>query len=138
MAQPARILAVDDERSVTELLRLILETAGYEVITTERSDEAARWLAEPDRPFDLLVTDIRMGPIDGMELLRLAKRARPSLPVIMVTAYASEEAREEARRLGAGAYLGKPFSVAELLATIARELKRAAATPVPPAESPGA
>jgi len=137
MPQRARVLVVDDEPSVTGMLRIVLESAGHEVVATERSDEAATWLAEPDHHFDLMISDIRMKPLDGIELLRRARRLRPSLPVILVTAYESDETRAEASRLGARAYVTKPFAVDDLLEAVARELERGAAQSGPKAGSHG-
>ena len=122
MGLKKRILVVDDEPRVTELLRLLLEGAGYGVVATEDSARAAELLRTAAEAFDAMVSDIRMIPIDGIELLRLSRKVRPAMPVIMVTAYASEETEEEAKALGAAEYIAKPFQIAELLAAVERAL----------------
>jgi DNA-binding NtrC family response regulator len=121
----ARILVVDDEATLTTMLRLLLETEGHTVRTTERGQVAAEWLRTTDEAIDLMITDMRMSPLTGMDLLRLAREVRPAMPVILLTAYASRETAEEARQLGAFAYLPKPFQMPKLLAAVNEALAKA-------------
>ena len=117
-----RILIVDDEPSMTRLLSLLLESEGYDVIATEDGSQAAAWLRAKDQPFDLMITDVRMTPMDGMELLRLARESRSAMPVLMVTAYASDGTAKEARRMGACDYISKPFRMEQFLDAVKKAL----------------
>jgi CheY-like chemotaxis protein len=84
----------------------------YEVITAASGDEAVKKLI--DNPFDLVITDIRMPGMDGLELLSLIKSKYPSTEVIVMTAYGSPEKREEALQKGARFYIEKPFEIREI------------------------
>jgi DNA-binding NtrC family response regulator len=127
VADQKRILVVDDEPSVTQLLRMLLQLQGHRVTSTERSEEAAQWLQDLSLPFDLMVSDIRMTPVDGLELLRIARKMRPTMPVILVTAYDSEGIRAEACQNGVFEFLTKPFPVAALRTAVTRALQSASA-----------
>lgn len=116
----ARILLVDDEPSILSVLTALLKAESYEVVPI-LGGEKARDLIKTE-PFDLMISDIRMTPVNGMELLRLAHDERPQLPVIMLTAYGSVETAIEALKLGAFDYVTKPFKVDELLITVQRAL----------------
>jgi DNA-binding NtrC family response regulator len=116
----ARILLVDDEGDVVTVLRTFLETWwGYDVLSTTDGEEAVK-LLKSRKKIDLLISDIRMLPIDGMQLLRLARKARPSMPVVMITAYSSESLMEEAKKMGAFDFIPKPFRPEVLLSTVER------------------
>jgi len=117
----ARILLVDDEPSILSVLGTLMKVEGHEPVPV-RGGEKAREMSESDR-FDLMISDIRMSPIDGMELLRLAHSARPDMAVIMLTAYGSVETAVEAMKAGAFDYVTKPFKVDELLITVKRALE---------------
>ena len=95
----------------------LLKAQGHDVISTEKSDEAAE-IIKSDQVLDMMISDIRMNPINGMELLKLARKLRPEMPVMMVTAYDSEETAQEAMNLGAFGYLAKPFKTQELLGKV--------------------
>jgi two-component system, NtrC family, response regulator PilR len=117
-----RILVVDDERSMRELLLIVLRREGHEVRLAEDGPSA---VAEMERePVDLLISDIKMPGMSGVEVLREAKRIDPDMVGIMVTAYASTESAVEALRLGAYDYLTKPFDVEELKAKVRNALER--------------
>ncbi len=116
----ARVLLVDDEPSILSVLGTLLKAEGYEVVAA-LGGEKARDLLKSER-FDLMVSDIRMSPINGMDLLRLAHDEHPAMPVIMLTAYGSVETAIEALKLGAFDYVTKPFKVDELLITVQRAL----------------
>ncbi len=117
----SRILVVDDEPDMVENYARILKRAGYQCTTTT---DPARALAllELERP-DLLLTDVKMPGIDGVEVLRRAHEIDPALPVILVTAFATVEAAVGAIKEGAFDYLPKNFSVEQLRLTIERGLR---------------
>ena len=116
--RPARILVVDDERSMRELLAIVLRREGYEVLLAE-SGRAAIDVLERE-PVDLLISDIKMPDLSGVEVLRAAKRIDQDILGIMITAFASTETAVEAMRLGACDYLSKPFDI-DLLKMKVRE-----------------
>ncbi|MBM4143805.1 MAG: sigma-54-dependent Fis family transcriptional regulator [Lentisphaerae bacterium] len=120
----ARILIVDDEASIRLVLRSVLRANGYETTEAGGGDEAlARIKSEA---IDLMLCDIRMAPMNGVEVLQKALPLSPSLPVIMLTAYGSVDTAEEAMKLGAFNYLTKPWRLPELLVNIRRALSREA------------
>ncbi len=115
------ILVVDDELSMRELLELMLTRAGYRVFCAESGKEAVSMIKSADH--DLILCDIRLGDIDGLEVLRAAKQKNPNTIVIMISAYASTETAVEAMNLGAYDYVPKPFDNMELKATISKALE---------------
>ena len=115
---PPRILVVDDERSMRELLAIVLRREGYEVLLAENG-RAAIGLLERE-PVDLLISDIKMPDMSGVEVLRAAKSIDPDILGIMITAFASTDTAVEAMRLGACDYLSKPFDI-DLLKMKVRE-----------------
>jgi two-component system, NtrC family, response regulator PilR len=118
----ARILIVDDERSMREMLEILLRREGYDVAAAENGTAAIALLQE--RPFDMLISDVRMPDVSGIEVLRTAKALNPGIIGIMVTAYGSKESIQEVLRLQAADYLDKPFNVEELKFRIRKELER--------------
>ncbi|MBM3294611.1 MAG: sigma-54-dependent Fis family transcriptional regulator [Candidatus Aminicenantes bacterium] len=106
------ILIVDDEKSLLELLTVVFRKEGYRVKTNAGTPKVLEMVEEEE--FDLVVTDIRMPQVDGMELLRRVKAAKPLVPVIMITAYGSVKQAVEALKNGALDYVTKPFDVEEL------------------------
>ncbi len=116
----AKILVVDDEPGMLEVLSTLLRQEGHEVVPTLSGEKALEIIGE--QPFDLVITDIKMEPVDGMDVLRAAKRADPGFAVIVITAYATVETAVEAMKLGAYDYVGKPFKVDELKLTVERAL----------------
>ena len=121
---PDRILIVDDDASLRESLQLVLAAEGYDVAAVE--DGAAALRQTEAAPCDVILCDIRMPGMDGMELLPQLVRRLPTTTVIMMSAYGTEELALEAMNLGAYDYLAKPFQPAEALFTIrkARERER--------------
>ncbi len=105
----SRILVVDDEESMRQLLEIALGKDGHR-ITLADSGKAATKLIDQNS-FDLVISDIKMPDMSGVDVLRHVKETEPGTPVIMVTAYASAETAVEALRLGAYDYLTKPFKV---------------------------
>jgi two-component system, NtrC family, response regulator PilR len=122
ISRTVRVLVVDDERSMRELLAIVLGREGYEVFAAEHGQAALAVLER--QHFDLLVSDIRMPDMSGVELLRAARDLQPDLIAIMMTAYASTETAVEALRLGARDYLIKPFNVEELKLRIRDHLEK--------------
>src|SRR6516162_3388575 len=113
-----RILVVDDERSMRELLAIVLRREGYDVLLAENGKSAIATLEK--EPVDILISDIKMPDLSGVEVLRAAKRVDQDILGIMITAFASTETAVEAMRLGACDYLSKPFDV-DLLRMKVRE-----------------
>ena len=119
--RPARVLVVDDERSMRELLAIVLRREGYEVLTAENGQTA---IATLERELvDLLICDIKMPDMNGVEVLRAAKRIDHDVVAMMVTAFASTQTAVEAMRLGACDYLSKPFDVDELRMKVREKLE---------------
>jgi two-component system, NtrC family, response regulator PilR len=110
------ILVVDDELSMREFLKILLEKEGYEVITASDAASALEYIRIED--FDLVLSDIKMPGMGGLTLLEKIKEINNSLPVIMITAYASPENAVVAMRSGAFDYITKPFKVDEILKII--------------------
>jgi two-component system response regulator HydG len=119
----ARVLVVDDQLAMAETLADGLAERGYETRPIDSSREAARLLAQ--EPFDLVVTDLRMPGQDGIALLEVSKRADPTRPVIVMTAYSAVDTAIESIRRGAYHYLTKPFKVEELALFVERALDEA-------------
>ncbi|MDP1568871.1 MAG: sigma-54 dependent transcriptional regulator [Vicinamibacterales bacterium] len=118
----ARVLVVDDERSMREMLSIVLKREGYHVTAADNGTAAVAVLER--EPVDVLLSDIRMPDLSGVEVLRAAKAANPGIIGIMMTAFASKESAVEAMRLGAVDYLDKPFNVDELKLKIRQHLEK--------------
>jgi len=117
-----RVLVADDERSMRDLLAIMLKQAGHDVALAEGGAEAIEALKR--EPFDLIVTDLRMREVDGLAVLRAAKEHSPQTVVLVITAFASTETAVEAMKLGAYDYITKPFKMDEIKLTIANALER--------------
>jgi two-component system response regulator PilR (NtrC family) len=117
-----RVLVVDDEPSMRELLGIMLGKEGFEVLAAESRAAAAAVLSRG--PVDLVVTDVRLPDGDGIEVLRHVKAASPETVVIVMTAFGSTETAVAALKLGAHDYLVKPFDVDELRLVIRNALER--------------
>ena len=101
--QQPRILVVDDEPSMRQMLAIVLKREGYDVSLAENGRSAVAALERG--PFDLLISDIKMPDMSGVDVLRAAKQVDPDILGIMITAFASTETAIEAMRLGACDYL---------------------------------
>jgi two-component system response regulator PilR (NtrC family) len=121
-ADSARILVVDDERSMREMLAILLKREGHEVTVAENGKTAIDLLNR--RPFDLVVSDARMPDLDGLEVLRHARSVNPSVIAIMVTAYGSPDLLRGVAQLGVNDYVEKPFNTEVLRFRIRKELDR--------------
>lgn len=113
-----KILIVDDEVRILILLQSLLKANGYETATAKDGNEALELIRKGG--ISLVITDLRMAPMDGLALITQAKTINPKLPVILLTAYASVETAIDAMKCGAFDYLTKPFKVDEMLATVKR------------------
>lgn len=112
----AKILIVDDEPKVLKLLETLLRVDGQDPVTANDGPAALKLLSE--QSFDLMISDIRMTPMDGMELFRNVHEKWPHLPVILLTAYGAIETAQSAMQNGVFDYLTKPFKVDELIRTV--------------------
>ncbi len=115
------IFVVDDEKSHRMMLRAHLEEEGFEVVEATDGQDAVERVKE--RPFDLVLIDIRMPIMDGMEALKHIKKITPAVPVIMMTAYGSINSAVEALKSGAEDYLPKPLDMDEILIKIKKALR---------------
>ena len=117
-----RILIVDDEEGMRRLLSRVLTREGYETSAVGSGAEALRLVAS--ERFDLVVTDIKMPEMDGLQLLAELKEYEPSLPIIVITAYGTIENAVQALRSGAYDYIAKPFENDEIKLTVAKAFER--------------
>ena len=121
-AVAAKVLVVDDQRNMRASTAIVLREAGYEVAEAEDGAAAMRRVAQDS--FDVVLTDVRMGAVDGMDVLRSTLEASPSTQVIVMTAYGTIEAAVEAMRRGAYDYIAKPFQEGELLLRVAKAAEK--------------
>jgi two-component system response regulator HydG len=119
-----RILVVDDEPSMRTTLSILLRREGYQVSKAGSGKDALKMLAREQ--YDMVLTDLKMHEVDGMELLRQVKAINPHIEVLIFTAYGTVASAVEAMKLGAYDYIGKPFDEDELLLKVARGLERKA------------
>jgi len=115
-----KALVIDDEQIVLDSVSQILTDEGYEVDVSLSGREGLDWAIE--RPCDIVLTDIRMPDIGGMRVLRDIKRIKPSLPVVIITGYATVKSATQAMKLGAADYIEKPFEPEELIESVARAI----------------
>jgi DNA-binding response OmpR family regulator len=117
----AHILLIDDEPALLKILSDMLTFEGHQIIAVVRGDIAIAKLSR--KSFDLAISDVRMNPMDGLKVLATACRLKPDMPVILLTAYDCESARQKADELGAYAYITKPFETNELLNAVSGALR---------------
>jgi two-component system response regulator PilR (NtrC family) len=115
------ILVVDDEESMREFLEIMLTQEGYQVTLAEDGEKACRILSE--RPFDLVITDIRMKNIDGIGVLKKAKAVNPYTMVVLISAFATAETAVEAMNEGAYDFIPKPFKIRDFKKIVKDTLK---------------
>jgi DNA-binding NtrC family response regulator len=113
-----KALVIDDEQIVLESVSALLTDEGFEVDVSLDGRQGLDWAIE--RNYDVVLTDIRMPDIGGMKVLRDVKRINPTLPVIMITGYASVESAVQAMKLGAAEYIEKPFEPEQLVDAVSR------------------
>jgi DNA-binding NtrC family response regulator len=117
-----RILAVDDEPDMLVLLeRIIKEKTSYEVVTTNTALEVPNLLEKTK--FDVVITDLSMPKLDGLDILRLVKERDRGELVILITAFGDFETSEQAKELGVFDYIHKPFRKEQILTTLDRAMK---------------
>jgi len=114
------ILVVDDELSMRELLEVMLTKEGYEISCAENGSKAISMIEKTD--YDLLLCDIRLGDISGIEVIKALKNQNQNTVIIMISAYATTEAAVEAMNQGAYDFVPKPFDNEELKQTIKKAL----------------
>jgi len=122
LVKQPKILVVDDEQSLRGMLAIVLQREGYQVEEAENSGRALQKIAADK--FSLVLSDIRMPDLDGLQLLARVKELDPELPVILMTAHVSAQDAVEAMKLGAEDYIIKPINIDELILIVARSLRR--------------
>ena len=125
MANDIQVLLVDDEEIVGKRLKPSIEKAGYEVEVFQNGSEAVNRIK--DKHFDIVVTDVRMDEVDGMDVLQAVQEASPGTRTIIITGYARSDLVREAQIKGAYDFIAKPFRPKDLLKIIdqaARDLRR--------------
>ena len=119
-----RILVIDDEPDMLMLLRMIIEdNTSYEVETTNNPAEGLKMLT--GEAYDLVISDLKMPGMDGLELFDELRKMRPDIPVIIITAYGSPEAADEALKKGVADFITKPFRKDTILFIMKRVLELA-------------
>src|SRR5688500_9040793 len=118
----AKVLVVDDQRNMRTTLALMLGDAGYEVVEAYDGEHACDMVGGD--AFDLVLTDLKMGSTDGIDVLRHTKEVAPLTEVIVMTAYGTIETAVEAMKLGAHDYIQKPFSEQELLIKVQKAMEK--------------
>ncbi|MBI3019543.1 MAG: sigma-54-dependent Fis family transcriptional regulator [Deltaproteobacteria bacterium] len=117
-----KILVVDDEESLREFLEIMLKREGYDITTAENGEVAVKHLAK--KSYDVVITDLQMPKIHGMQVLAKAKESDSEMVVIVITAFGSTESAVEAMKLGAYDYITKPFKIDEIKLVIKKALER--------------
>jgi DNA-binding NtrC family response regulator len=119
---PEKLLIVDDEPDMLKLLSMIIrEKTNYETVTTNNPLEALELAKQGG--FDLVIADLKMPGLDGMELLELIQKDNEDIPVIIITAYGTVESAMETMRKGAFDFITKPFRKEQMLYTVDKALK---------------
>jgi DNA-binding NtrC family response regulator len=122
-----KVLVIDDEQIVLGSVSKVLTAENYEVDASLSGRQGLDWAIE--RHYDIVLTDILMPDMGGMRVLKYIKRAKPSLPVMIITGYATVKSAVQAMKLGAADYLEKPFTPDQLLKAVASALDTAATKP---------
>ena len=117
-----KILVIDDEKSILDLLSVVFEKEGYMVETSLSATRAVELMGNED--FDIVISDIKMPKMSGMELLSYVRKNRPDIPIVMITAYGTIKQAVEALKAGAMDYIVKPFDVEELKIIVAQGLEK--------------
>jgi len=117
-----KILVVDDEGIVLDSCRRVLEEDGFDVLLVTSADKAISAI-EDEEP-SVLLMDVKMPLRDGMDLMREVKERWPSIPIIVMSGYHTTETIEEANKMGASAFINKPFTPDELLETVQKVVQK--------------
>lgn len=113
--EPVRILLIDDEESVLRALSLLLNALGHSVVSHNVPEDAVAYLqSNPAEKLDLVICDLRMPGMNGLEVLSTVRDLQPDLPFVLVSGHATEEDVSKAEELGASGFLSKPFSGPQL------------------------
>src|SRR5437762_13654083 len=118
MSSAAQILLIEDDASAASALRRVLADEGYGVTSATRGDDGL--VQAEARAFDVIITDLKLPGLDGMELIKRLHAVRPRLPIILMTAHGTTDTAIEATKQGAYDYLLKPFEMEELLELVAQ------------------
>ncbi len=121
---PPHILITDDEANIRLVLERALQNEGYVLNSAANGAEALQKLANADSPYDLLILDLQMQPVDGMQVLQAAKEQDPDIVVIILTAHGSMESAVDALRLGAFDYLFKPTTLKDIRRRVSEGLQK--------------
>ncbi len=122
MASQGRLLIVDDEKVALKNLEHVMKKEGYEVTATQSGAHALAFLEK--QPFDVVLTDLRMEKVDGMQILRKCREACPDTEVVLITGYATLESAVEAMKHGAFYYIAKPFRLDEVRKVTAEAMEK--------------
>jgi len=120
--QKSKILVIEDEKNMREILKILLEGEGYDVFTATDGVEGLGWINR--EIFDLIITDIKMPGLDGFHVLKKAQEESPESLVIMITAFGTTESAIESMKLGAYDYLHKPFKIDEIRLVVKNALEK--------------
>jgi YesN/AraC family two-component response regulator len=121
MAEKERILIVDDEESVREMVYKIVNQIGYEAVTAKNGREALEILR--DTPSSIMITDIKMPEMDGLELIKSTRAEFPDTHIICMTSYGTSYPYTDLVALGAADYITKPFTVDDMIAKLNRVIR---------------
>ena len=120
---PKHILLIDDENLVTESINRLLKKQGYNVTIANNGKDAIEIIKVKDGGFDLIIADIRMPDMNGIEIIKKIREiVKRPIPEILITGYASEENFKEAQGLKVAAYIYKPFDISEFIAVVRKNL----------------
>src|ERR1051326_3160576 len=130
MSSETKILLIEDDAGIRDTLQRVLTEEGHEVAVADRGDTGLHRASKD--VFNLIITDLRLPGVGGLDLVRQLHAAQPRLPIILITAFGTTETAIEATKLGAYDYVLKPFDMAELLDLVAKSVacKRLMSEPV--------
>ena len=120
--QNRRILIVDDEKDIRDTMRAFFELQGFEVFEAADGVEAIERVRE--EPFDVVLTDLMMPGLNGLEVLKLVRSTSPATAVLIITAYPSPQVESKAMELGCDGFLSKPFRLDQLKSAVHQSLTR--------------
>jgi DNA-binding NtrC family response regulator len=116
-----RVLVIDDEAIVRVSCERVLKPEGFDVVVTSRGDEAIDFLEK--EPYDVVLTDLKMPDMDGLEVLKIIKERWPDIQVIIITGYGTISTAVQAIKMGAYEYIEKPFTPQDILEVVEKAIK---------------
>lgn len=121
-----RILVVDDEKNIRDLIRMTLTKAGYDVLEAEDGAKAVEILRKDDNPLmvDVITCDIRMPKVNGIEAIAFFRKEFPSIPVVVITGFPETEMAVSLLKQGVSDYVPKPVESQKLLAVVAKAMEQ--------------